>query len=40
MGTPETRWREFAFFAAIMVVIGVLLFITGLGMPIKVFPWS
>jgi hypothetical protein len=39
-GTPETRWREFALFAAIMVVIGVLLFITGLGMPIKVFPWS
>ncbi|MSP00436.1 MAG: tripartite tricarboxylate transporter TctB family protein [Acetobacteraceae bacterium] len=39
-GTPETRWREFAIFSVIMVVIGVALFIKGLGMPIKVFPWN
>lgn len=40
LGTPETRWREFTIFTVIMVVIGVALFIKGLGMPIKVFPWS
>ncbi len=40
LGTPETRWREFAVFAVIMVVSSVILFIKGLGMPIKVFPWS
>jgi hypothetical protein len=39
-GTHETRWREFTWFTVLMVVIGVALFIWGLGMPIKVFPWS
>jgi hypothetical protein len=40
LGTRETRWREFAIFLAFMATIGVGLFIKGLGMPIKVFPWS
>ena len=36
----DHRWREFAFFSACMLVIGVAIFIWGLGMPIKVFPWN
>jgi putative tricarboxylic transport membrane protein len=40
LGTPETRWVEFTVFSVIMLVIGVALFIYGLGMPIKVLPWS
>ncbi len=40
LGTPETRWREFAYFTVIMCVTAVLMFIKGLGMPIKVFPWN
>jgi hypothetical protein len=40
LGTPETRWREFAFFSLIMLAMGLGMFIYGLGMPIKVFPWS
>jgi hypothetical protein len=40
LGTPETRWREFAIFSLIMQAIGLGIFIYGLGMPIKVFPWS
>lgn len=32
--------KEFVIFAILLVVIGVALFIYGLGMPIKVFPWS
>jgi hypothetical protein len=40
LGTPETRWREFAVFSLIMLTIGLGMFIYGLGMPIKVFPWS
>jgi hypothetical protein len=40
LGTHETRWREFTWFTALMVVVGVALFIWGLGMPIKVFPWN
>jgi putative tricarboxylic transport membrane protein len=41
LGTPETRWRgEFLVFSAIMIVLGVGLFILLLGMPIKVWPWS
>ncbi|MBS0642844.1 MAG: tripartite tricarboxylate transporter TctB family protein [Acetobacteraceae bacterium] len=40
LGTPETRWREFAIFAVIMVAGSALLFVKGLGMPIRVFPWS
>ena len=40
LGTPETRWREFAVFSLIMLALGLGMFIYGLGMPIKVFPWS
>jgi len=32
--------KEFTIFSAILIVIGVALFIFGLGMPIKTFPWS
>ena len=32
--------KEFVVFTVLQVVIGVALFIWGLGMPIKVFPWS
>jgi hypothetical protein len=38
--TPQTRWGEYAVFAAIMVVIGVGMFIYGLGMPVRAFPWN
>jgi putative tricarboxylic transport membrane protein len=38
LGTPETRWLEYTMFAAIMVVIGVGMFIWGLRMPIPVWP--
>ncbi len=38
LGTPETRWREYAVFAVFMVLLGVGLFIWGLGMPIGVLP--
>jgi Tripartite tricarboxylate transporter TctB family len=44
LGTPETRWREYALFALLMLVIGVGVFIYGLGMPIPILPkgfrWS
>jgi len=40
LGTHETRWLEFAMFSVIMVVVGLGLFIWGLNMPIKVFPWN
>jgi putative tricarboxylic transport membrane protein len=40
LGTHETRWREFAAFTVLMVVIALGLFIWGLGMPIKVLPWN
>ena len=40
VGGDEHRWRELAFFMAIMLLLGVGIFIWGLGMPIKVFPWS
>ena len=43
-GTPETRWLEYSLFALFMVVLGIALFIYGLGMPIPTFPkalpWS
>ncbi len=32
--------REFSIFSVIMVVMALAMFIWGLGMPIKVFPWS
>ncbi len=32
--------KEFSIFAAIMIVMGLGIFIWGLEMPIKVFPWS
>lgn len=38
LGTPETRWREYALFAAIMLAIGIGMFRLGLGMPIPVLP--
>lgn len=44
LGTPETRWREYALFALLMLAIGVGAFIYGLGMPIPILPkgfrWS
>jgi putative tricarboxylic transport membrane protein len=40
IGTHETRWKEFAWFTALMVVIAIALFIWGLGMPVKVLPWN
>jgi hypothetical protein len=40
LGTPETKWREFAIFSVIMLIIGLGVFIYGLGMPIKVLPWN
>jgi putative tricarboxylic transport membrane protein len=38
LGTPDTRWREYLVFALLMLVIGVGLFIYGLGMPIPALP--
>ena len=38
LGTPETRWREYALFAIFMVALGVAVFIYGLGMPSRVLP--
>jgi hypothetical protein len=32
--------RQFSIFSAIMIVLAVAMFVYGLGMPIKVFPWS
>ena len=40
LGTHETRWAEFAMFSMLMLAIGIGIFIFGLGMPIKVLPWS
>jgi fucose permease len=40
LGTPETRWKEFAAFLVLMLAIGLGLFIYGLGMPLKVLPWN
>lgn len=38
LGTPETRWREFLIFLAVMIAIGYGLFIWLLGMPIPTWP--
>ena len=38
LGTPETRWLEYILFALFMIVLGVVVFIYGLGMPIPIFP--
>ena len=38
LGTPETRWREYALFALLMVAIGIGVFIYALGMPIPILP--
>jgi len=38
LATPETRWFEYLMFAAIMVAIGVGMFIWLLGMPIPIWP--
>ena len=40
LGTPETKWKEFAAFTLLMLALGLGIFIYGLGMPIKVWPWS
>ena len=40
LGTHETRWVEFSLFMVLMLAIGVGIFVLGLGMPIKVLPWS
>jgi Tripartite tricarboxylate transporter TctB family len=40
LGTPETRWTEFAWFMLLMLTIGIGIFILGLGMPIRVLPWN
>jgi hypothetical protein len=40
LGTPETRWREYAMFCVVMIVLGVGMFIYGLRMPIPVWPPS
>jgi putative tricarboxylic transport membrane protein len=38
LGTPETRWREYALFTLIMLALGIGMFIYGLGMPIPILP--
>jgi hypothetical protein len=38
LGTPETRWREYAGFALLMLAIGAGVFIYALGMPIPTLP--
>jgi hypothetical protein len=38
LGTPETRWREFIVFLALMIAIGVGMFVWALGMPIPTWP--
>ena len=36
----EHRFKELAIFVPLMILLGIAIFIWGLGMPIKVFPWS
>ena len=36
----EFHPKEYAIFTAIMIPVGVAMFVWGLGMPIKVFPWN
>jgi Tripartite tricarboxylate transporter TctB family len=38
LGTPQTRWLEYAVFTVLMVAIGVGMFIYGLRMPIPIWP--
>ncbi len=38
LGTPETRWAEYAMFLLILIAIGVSTFIWLLGMPITTWP--
>jgi len=38
LGTPQTRWLEYAVFMVLMVAIGVGMFIYGLRMPIPIWP--
>ena len=38
LGTPQTRWLEYAVFTLLMVAIGVGMFIYGLRMPIPIWP--
>ena len=38
LGTPQTRWLEYALFTLVMVAIGVGMFVYGLRMPIPIWP--
>ena len=38
LGTPETRWREYALFSLVMLAIGAGVFIYLLAMPIPMLP--
>jgi putative tricarboxylic transport membrane protein len=38
LGTPQTRWLEYAVFTSLMVAIGIGMFIYGLRMPIPIWP--
>lgn len=40
LGTPETRWPEYAVFLAIMILLSWATFVWLLGMPIPVFAWK
>ena len=40
LGTPQTRWGEYVLFSIIMLVIGVGMFVYGLGMPVRALPWN
>ncbi|MSO75522.1 MAG: tripartite tricarboxylate transporter TctB family protein [Alphaproteobacteria bacterium] len=40
LGSPETKPREFTIFSVMMIVIAYLMFILGLEMPIRMFPWN
>jgi hypothetical protein len=38
LGTPETRWGEYALFTVLMIAVAIAMFIWGLGMPISILP--
>jgi Tripartite tricarboxylate transporter TctB family len=40
LGSRETKPREFAIFCVMMIVIAYGMFILGLEMPIRMFPWN
>ena len=37
-GSPETRWPEVVAFTIFMVLLGISVFVWGLGLPLKVWP--